>query len=218
VADELRNVVEVFSAPIEGLIVALGRDISAAQAELDRNSLKAQEQIDADTRLTGLGLQAPWHQLPRVDFRLKMAVTTVAPPPARATGAVTPGAPILGTAVRLVAPPISAAYQNPFDYDLRGSSELSLSIVPVPQPLAPAESTLPPRLSPEEARATAMRSRSAGFSTRRGEPVSGRRVETNFNPLTREWFVLQFDPKDPDKDPVVAAVDDATGSVRVIRS
>ena len=65
---DVGKVVEVFSAPLEGLITALGRDISAAQAELDRNALAAQEAIDSDPQLAGLGLQAPWHQLPRVDF------------------------------------------------------------------------------------------------------------------------------------------------------
>lgn len=213
----MKNVVEVFSAPIEGLIAALGRDISAAQAELDRNALKAQEEIDADPQLAGLGLQAPWHQLPRVDFQLKLALTSVAPRAAARAGARAREV-LLSSAVRLIAQPVSAAYQNHFNYDVRGASELSLSIVPVPPPQAAAESTLPPRLSPEDARATALKARGAGFSARRGEPVPGLRLDVNFNPLTREWFVLQYDPKAPTKKPVVAAVDDATGSVRVIRS
>jgi hypothetical protein len=195
------------------LIVALGRDISAAQAELDRNSLKAQEELDADPRLSGFGLQAPWHQLPRVEFQLKLALTTVAPPPARAAA---PG--LLPSAVRLIAQPVSAAYKNHFDYDVQGSSELSLSIVPVPPPQTAGQSTLPPRLNPEEARAAALKTRAAGFAVRRGEPTPSRRLDVNFNPLTREWFVLQYDPRAPQEKPVVAAVDDATGSVRVIRS
>jgi hypothetical protein len=212
---DLGNVVEVFSAPLEGLITALGRDISAAQAELDRNALSAQEEIDSDPRLAGLGLQAPWHQLPRVDFQLKLALTTVAERPVTRAGAA---AVVLPSAVRLIAQPLSAAYQNHFDYNVQGSSELSISLVPVPPPQLPAESTLPPRLTAEDAQATALKVRGAGFRKRRGEPAAGLRVDANFNPMTREWFVLQYDPKAPTKRPVVAAVDDATGAVRSIRS
>jgi hypothetical protein len=209
------NIVEVFSAPLEGLIAALGRDISSAQAELDRNALRAQEELDSDPQLSGLGLQAPWHQLPRVDFQIKLALTTAAEAPAQRAGA---RAQIRPDAVRLIAQPVSAAYQNHFNYDVNGSSELSISIVPVPPPQATAESTMPARLAPEDAQSLALRIKGAGFRKTRGEPASGFRLDANFNPLTREWFVLQYDPKVPDKRPVVAAVDDATGAVRVIRS
>ena len=116
------------------------------------------------------------------------------------------------------AQPLSAAYQNHFNYDVSGSSELSISLVPVPPPQVAAESTMPARLAPEDAQSLALRIRGAGFRKTRGEPAGGFRLDVNFNPLTREWFVLQYDPKAPDKRPVVAAVDDATGSVRVIRS
>jgi hypothetical protein len=212
---DIGNVVEVFSAPLEGLIAALGRDISSAQAELDRNALKAQEEIDSDPQLAGLGLQAPWHQLPRVDFQLKLALSTAAEAPAERAGA---GAQLRPSAIRLLAQPVSAAYQNHFNYDVSGSSELSISLVPVPPPQVAAESTMPARLAPEDAQSLALGVRGAGFRKRRGEPASGFRLDTNFNPLTREWFVLQYDPKAPDKRPVVAAVDDATGAVRMIRS
>jgi hypothetical protein len=212
---DVGSVVEVFSAPLEGLITALGRDISAAQAELDRNALKAQEAIDSDPELAGLGLQAPWHQLPRVDFQVKLALSTAAEQPVARSGLA---AAVVPTGIRLIAQPLSAAYQNHFDYDVSGASELSLSLVPVPPPQLPAESTLPPDLTAEDARDKALRVRGAGFRKTRGEPRAGLRVDVNFNPLTREWFVLQYDPKAPTKSPVVAAVDDSTGAVRSIRS
>jgi hypothetical protein len=208
-------IVEVFSAPLEGLVAALGRDISSAQAEMDRNALRAQEEIDSDPQLAGLGLQAPWHQLPRVDFQIKLALTTAAEAPAQRAGA---RAQIRPDAVRLIAQPVSAAYQNHFNYDVNGSSELSISLVPVPPPQATAESTMPARLAPEDAQSLALRIKGAGFRKTRGQPSSGFRLDANFNPLTREWFVLQYDPKAPEKRPVVAAVDDATGAVRVIRN
>src|SRR6266496_4590381 len=149
---DVGNVVEVFSAPLEGLVAALGRDISSAQAELDRNALRAQEEIDSDPQLAGLGLQAPWHQLPRVDFQVKLALTTAVEAPAQRAGAQ-----IRPSAVRLIAQPLSAAYQNHFNYDVSGSSELSISLVPVPPPQVAAESTMPARLAPEDAQSLALR-------------------------------------------------------------
>jgi hypothetical protein len=88
----------------------------------------------------------------------------------------------------------------------------------VPPPQATVESTMPARLAPEDAQSLALRIKGAGFRKTRGQPSSGFRLDANFNPLTREWFVLQYDPKAPEKRPVVAAVDDATGAVRVVRN
>src|SRR6476646_4587581 len=67
--------VEVFSAPIQGVIAALGRGIAEAQMALDRGSVQAQEEIDADPVLASLGMQATWYQLPRVELELKLAMT-----------------------------------------------------------------------------------------------------------------------------------------------
>jgi hypothetical protein len=53
---------EVFSAPIQGVIAALGRGIAEAQMALDRGSVQAQEEIDADPVLGSLGMQATWYQ------------------------------------------------------------------------------------------------------------------------------------------------------------
>src|SRR5438034_972038 len=42
---------EVFSAPIQGVIAALGRGVAEAQIALDRSSVLAQEEMDADPTL-----------------------------------------------------------------------------------------------------------------------------------------------------------------------
>src|SRR5438128_6991815 len=75
--DPFKNAAEVFSAPIEGVIVALGKGIGEAQNALDLSSLKMQETIDADPSLARLGLQATWYQFPRVELQLKLALTVV---------------------------------------------------------------------------------------------------------------------------------------------
>src|SRR3954447_18465283 len=74
-ATDPTTAVEIFSAPIQGVIAALGRGIAEAQIALDRGSVQAQEEIDADPTLASLGMQATWYQLPRVELELKLAMT-----------------------------------------------------------------------------------------------------------------------------------------------
>jgi hypothetical protein len=219
----LTNVVEVFSAPIEGVIVALGKGIADAQSALDQNSVKTQEAIDADPVLSRQGVQATWYQFPRVDLRLKLALTVVEDNPAPAAApSLAPGAPIktLAVARRLIAQPVSAAYQNHFNYDAQASSEITLSIVPVPPPRAADQSTIPPRMTADQVQTAALAS-PAGFVTTTDSngnkiPVANLRFDVNFNAAARTWFVLQYDPANPAAKVVVVAVDDVTGSVRVI--
>jgi len=44
--DPVTKATEVFSAPIQGVIAALGRGIAEAQTALDRGSVQAQEEIE----------------------------------------------------------------------------------------------------------------------------------------------------------------------------
>jgi len=218
----LANVVEVFSAPIEGVIVALGKGIAEAQTALDQNSLKTQEAIDADPVLSRQGVQATWYQFPRVDLRLKLALTVVEEQPASSAAKGITAAPLASLAVarRLIAQPVSAAYQNHFNYDAQASSEITLSIVPVPPPRSADQSTIPPRLTPEQVQTAALNS-PANFATTTDSggnkiPVTNLRFDINFNAAARTWFVLQYDPLNPAAQAVVVAVDDVTGLVRVI--
>src|SRR5262245_40265162 len=113
----LAEAVETFSAPIEGVIVALGKGIAEAQKALDLNSIQTQEQIDSDPALSRQGLQATWYQFPRVDLQLKLSLSIVEDRPATATGssvAATAAAAIPVTAAlnrRLIAQPVSASYR-----------------------------------------------------------------------------------------------------------
>jgi len=219
----LGEAVEVFSAPIEGVIVALGKGIAEAQTALDQNAIKTQEAIDSDPVLSRQGVQATWYQFPRVDLRLKLALTVVedkaaptAAPQALAPSALAP----LAISRRLIAQPVSAAYQNHFNYNAQASSEITLSIVPVPAPRAADATTIPPRLSAAEVQAAALAS-PAKFVTASDEgghkiPSAQLRFDVNFNGAARTWFVLQYDPANPANQPIVVAVDDATGTVRVI--
>jgi hypothetical protein len=223
VDDVLANAFEVFSAPIEGVILALGKGVSQAQAELDRNSVAAQQTIDADPVLSQYGIQATWYQMPRVDLQLRLALT-VAEEGQTATQTVPNArlATLAPGALRLIAQPVSAAFQNHFNYSADASSLITLSIVPVPSPRAGDPVTVPPRLTEPEALAAALAS-PAGFvtvvdSAGNTVPAPTLRCDVNFNAAARTWYVLQYDPGAPTAKATVAAVDDATGAVRAIGS
>jgi len=223
VATDPTRAVEVFSAPIQGVIAALGRGIAEAQMALDRGSVQAQEEIDADPVLASLGMQATWYQLPRVELELKLAMTIseqkgAGTAPTGPIGALTPTTAFVRP-VRLIAQPVSASYQNRFNYDVNAASTIKLAVVPVPPPAVGGAAVAPSRLSPEEVQALALKS-SAGFKTvtQGGQTVPDPklRFDVNFNAAARIWYVLQYDPADSTAKAVVVAIDDVTSSVRVI--
>lgn len=207
--------VEVFAAPIESVLIALGHGIAEAQRELDRSSLAAQAEIDADPVLSPIGAQATWFQLPRVELELKLALSMSEQPATRAlaaSGLVRP--------LKLLAQPLSAAYQNHFNYNLQGSSTVRVTVVPVPAPTVGDAVTAPPTKDPAAVQEAALKSK-AGFATvKRGNarvPSPKLRLDVNFNAATRTWSVIQHDPARPDRPPVAVLVDDATGAVRMIQ-
>src|SRR5436309_2467150 len=65
---------ELLAAALEELIVAVGRGIGQAQAEMDRASIALQRDIDADPLLAQHGLQATWYQMPRTELEIKVAL------------------------------------------------------------------------------------------------------------------------------------------------
>ena len=220
--DPIANAVETFSAPLESLILALGKGIADAQREMDRNSILTQQGIDADPLLSQLSLQATWYQFPRVDLELKLAVSVVEDrsssgnTAATARGIVPLNVPVTR---RLIAQPVSASFQNHFNYNAQAASTISLSIVPVPPQVASEQSVSPPRLTRDQAQDAALNS-AATFSTvvisGKKTPVPSLRFDINFNASSRLWYVLQYDPADTAGRAVVVSVDDVTGTVRII--
>jgi hypothetical protein len=209
---------EVFSASIQEVIAALGRGVAEAQTALDRGSARAQNEIDADPLLASLGTQATWYQLPRVELELKlaMAMSEEGGAPPRTTPPATKG---FFKPVKLIAQPVSASYQNRFNYNVQAASTIKLTVVPVPPPAAGDQVVAPPNLSSDDVEALALKS-PAGFKTvtRAGQSVPDPklRFDVNFNSTARVWYVLQYDPADPDAKAIVVAVDDVTSALRVI--
>lgn len=223
-SNPLSNTLEVFATSIEEFIAVLGKGISDAQRALDQNSIQTQEAIDSNPVASRYGLQATWYQFPRVDLQLKLAVT-VAQDLASSSpaGSPVPGAPI--RPIRLIAQPVSASYLTHFSYDAQAASTLSLSIVPVPAQRSAAQG-VPPLMSPDKVQGAALAS-SAKFVTAKdaqGNTIpavkdaqgNALRFDVNFNGVAGLWYVLQYAPANPNVQAVVVAVDDATGSVRVI--
>jgi hypothetical protein len=237
--DPLSNAVEAFSAPIEGLIAAVGGGIAAAQRALDENSIQMQESIDSDPVLSQYGLQATWYQFPKVDLQLKMSLTVVedqsSSPPA-APGTAAGPAPASSTfsllaatrAIRVVAQPVSASFQTHFNYSAEAASQVSLSIVPVPAPRSGDQVSLPPRMQLAAVQAAALASAakfvtikdSQGKAAPAPSDAAGNllRLDVNYNGAGRLWYVLQYAPANNAVIPVVVAIDDTTGSVKIIRT
>jgi len=225
-SDPLSNAVETFAAPIEDLIVALGQGIAKAQQSLDQNSIQMQESIDADPVLSQYGLQATWYQFPTVTMQLKMSLS-VAQDQAPAASLKLP---ILSSAVRtrLVAQPLSAAFQSQFNYDAQAATQVNLTLVPVPPPRSGNQVTSPPIMTAATVQTAALASL-APFGTTtdaNGTKIPATTDATgnaltlsiNFNASARLWYVIQYAPSNPSVSAVVVAVDDGTGSVRVISS
>lgn len=245
--DPLANAIESFSVPIESLIAAVGQGIADAQRQMDLNSVQMQEQIDSDPVLSQYGLQATWYQFPKVDLQLTMSMTvaedqTVSSSPASPAPQGTPAtaaSPLLFNKIRVVAQPVSASFQNHFNYSGTAASQINVSIVPVPGPKPGDKITIPPRMvdtppmqldAPTEAinvQAAAYAS-SAKFITAKDPQTNAiipaandgkgnaLRCDVNFNSVSRIWYVLQYAPANKAVTPAIVAIDDATAAVRVI--
>ena len=155
--DPLANAVETFSAPIENMIIALGQGIAEAQKALDNNSIAVQQSIDTDPVLSQYGLQATWYQFPTVTMQIKMSMSIAQDQNQQSSPSVA-GSPTLLTPARfrIIAQPVSASFQNQFNYDSSAATEINLTLVPVPAPKSGNQVTTPPKLTEAQAQAVAL--------------------------------------------------------------
>jgi hypothetical protein len=221
-ATPLVDTVETFSAPIESVIIALGQGIAQAQQALDLNSISTQEKIDTDPVLSQYGLQATWYQFPTVNMQLKISLSITqdqAPAPASSAAAI--ASPLPGR-FRIIAQPLSASFQNQFNYDAQAATQVNLTLVPVPAPKSGDQVNSPPLMTPAAVLAAALASGAPFVTTQnaQGATVDAQgnvyTMATNFNATARTWYVLQYAPSNAAIAPVVVAVDDATQSVRIV--
>ena len=205
----LENLSEIFAAPIEGVIAALGKGIADAQTELDQASVAAQEAISSNPVLAQSGIQPTWYQFPRVELKLKLAVSV-------AQETTTSAAATTSPRVRLVAQPVTASYQNRFNFDAQAASTVTVTMVPVPNPSGADQGTVVAKQTTDEVQTIALGT--GKFATTGAgpnlSPSPDLRFEMNFNATTRLWYVLQYSATDTTKTPVVVIIDDVTGQVR----
>jgi hypothetical protein len=223
-SDPLASAVETFSAPIEDLIIALGQGLAQAQQGLDKNSIQTQEAIDTNPSLSQYGLQATWYQFPTVQMQLKISLS-ISQDQAPATSDASPSlaAPSM---LHIIAQPLSANFQTHFNYDGTAATQVNITIVPVPPPMASNQvGGAPPTMTQAQVQTVALASAAPFVTT----TVAGNKVPAtvdgqgnalsliiNFNTAARVWYVLQYAPSNAAVIPVVVAVDDATQSVRII--
>jgi hypothetical protein len=219
--DPLASAVETFSAPIETLIIALGQGISQAQQDMDRNSIKTQQMIDTDPVLSQYGLQATWYQFPSVNMQLKMSLSiTQDQAPASATNVTS--TLLIPPRFRLIAQPLSASFQNQFNYDAQAATQVNVTIVPVPPPKSGDQVSTPPQMTPDSVKAVALKSGAPFVTTTnaQGQIVDAAgnvyTMAINFNGAARVWYVLQYAPSNAAIATVVVAVDDATQTASII--
>lgn len=165
-----QRVADLLSAPMEAVIAALGVGISRAQRELDRNAIATQREIDEDPILAGLGLQATWYQMPRVELELTMAIAM--------EGKADDSKSRL---YQLHIQPVNATYKNQFNYDVSAASKMKLTIVPVPPPMVDTVATA--ELKNDEVIAIAKPKLVTDPNAR---------LVINFNPQNSLWFVSQY--------------------------
>lgn len=221
--DPLANAVETFSAPIESVIIALGQGIADAQKALDNNSIAVQQSIDTDPVLSQYGLQATWYQFPTVNMQIKMSMSITQDNQTQSSPNVG-GSPLLLSPARfrIIAQPLSASFQNQFNYDANAATEINLTLVPVPPPKSGDQVTTPPQMTPAAAQAAALASGAPFVTTKnaQGATVDAQGnvyvIITNFNAMARVWYVIQYVPSNAAIPTVVVAVDDATQTARIL--
>ena len=221
--DPLANAVETFSAPIESLIIALGQGIADAQKALDNNSIAVQQSIDTDPVLSQYGLQATWYQFPSVNMQIKMSMSITQDNQTQNSPNLAGSQLLLNPArFRIIAQPVSASFQNQFNYDANAATQINLTLVPVPPPRSGDQVTTPAQMTAAAAQAVALASGAPFVTTKnaQGATVDAQGnvyvIITNFNATARVWYVIQYAPSNAAIPTVVVAVDDATQTARIL--
>jgi len=126
--DEKKVIVEALVAPLGSILRSVGISLAEAQHALDENSIATQKAIDLAVKSGELeyDIEAPWYHFPEVNLELKMALSM------KAEAEVDKKGRVRGYRPTLLSAPINAAYKNTYDYDVRGSSQITAKIVSIP--------------------------------------------------------------------------------------
>lgn len=108
--------------PLSDVLVQVGKAVAETQNALDRNSADTQIFIENDAILSLYDMRATWYHMPEVNLELKMSLSMHE----ETKGGI--------TIPQIFGAPIDASYVTNFDYDVAGSSEIKVKIVPIPPP------------------------------------------------------------------------------------
>lgn len=120
---------------LSGIITELGKGIANAQLELDKSSIKVQNEILENEDLYNMGLTATWYVIPETEFTLKMDYAV--------SEKKTSTGQLISSAVS--AAPSNATFNNIFKMEKREESSVKLRFVPIP----PQEKMLKRKVMPE---------------------------------------------------------------------
>lgn len=121
---------DVLISPLEEILTRIGQGVANAQRALDLNSIATQTLLASDPVLREFGLEATWYHMPEVTLELKMTLTL------RREDQVRNNRVVLRK-VRMYASPFNASYQNSFNADIAGTSQIRARIVSIPPPRRP---------------------------------------------------------------------------------
>ena len=128
---------------LSDVISDLGRGIAEAQYELDQHSIRVQNKIFENEKLTRYGLNATWYVMPEVEFTLKMDYSMSKE--TREDVSYDKADKELLPKRRFLIMPSNATTQNIFKSESTQQSVLKLRFVPVP----PSEKYIVRRLIPD---------------------------------------------------------------------
>lgn len=130
-SDSTLDLEEEYFISFNDMIVQIAKGVAEAQGALDEQTLRIQESINANPKLSALGLQATWYQIPEVTASIKVSVAI--------QKKIVEGKSV----TNLFFCPMNATYKSEFDFDFQGTSEMSFKIVPVPSPVATSYRIVP---------------------------------------------------------------------------
>jgi len=142
-SDSILDFEDEFYIKFDEMIVLIAKGVAEAQEALDKQALLIQESINADPKLSALGLQATWYQIPEVTASIKVSVAIQKKIEEERT-----------VTTNIFFCPFNATYKSYFDFDFQGTSEMSFKIVPVPSPVAVSYRTVPDLTGKSKSEAT----------------------------------------------------------------
>ncbi len=116
---------DVLIRPLAEVLSRVGQGIADAQRAMDLNSIATQTLMANDPVLKDFGLEATWYHIPEVNVELKMNLTM-------RTEDIVKNNRVVLRKRRIYAAPFNASFQNTFNADVAGTSQIRAKIVSIP--------------------------------------------------------------------------------------